>query len=90
MRTFLRELEIILAGLDDAGRERALRDVQGFVRALDALSGYLKLSGKAILALLADFTMWKSMNKPGAEIMTKAREMAKSTGPYVDRIFQAL
>lgn len=76
--------------MDDAGRARVLECVQGLMKGFDLFTDYAKVSRKAMGFLIGDLAMWKSMNRTGPQVMQKIGELAKATGPHVERIFQAL
>lgn len=84
VKTFLKALEKILAGMNQAQRARAagtLRDLlNGLANFKEAIPG---LPFKATSLLIADLTMYMSMNKKGPEVWEKVRKLAADVGPNV-------
>lgn len=87
MKTFLRELQKVLARMSAAEKRRAFQILDGLV---DGLSNFgVAVPGlplKAIGALIADLSMYMSMGKKGPAVFEKARAMAPEIGPDVDEL----
>lgn len=91
VKTFLRELEKVLARMGVAERRRASEILRGLIDGLahfkEAVPG---LPPKAIAALIADLTMYMSMGKKGPAVFEKAKAIAVEVGPHVDALVNSL
>jgi hypothetical protein len=91
VKTFLRELEKILARMTVEQRRRVGVVLGNLINGISGISEALPgLSKKAWTLLIADLTMFMSMGKKGPAVLEKARAVAKEAGPHVDAIVSAL
>jgi ABC-type Fe3+-citrate transport system substrate-binding protein len=90
MKAFLRELELRLAALDDAGRAEVLRVVKALIVGIGGFGTAVQPTMSATSKLIADLVLWKSMNWPTSKVMEKISTLAKETGPYVDAFVRSL
>ncbi len=90
VRTFLRELEAILATMDEAARLRTLECLRGLVNGFATFKEAVPVRTKAIGLLAGDLVMFMSMGKKGPDVMAKLRTLAKEVGPHVDWLVHAL